>query len=534
MSAPNKLEIKGKLVRSPLPELIAEIEQIGLSGSLRLSRDEHKVILYFDKGKFVFAVSNSRRHRLYEILIEQGQLTREEISGIENFTNDLYLSRHLVQEGRFTKENAALFFDYQIKEILREALGWETGEWMFSSLARVKEQIRFDVRIGELLYRHAASLGKQQILARFKSYTEKFGAHPDRPSLEVEMEPAEAFLLSRLEGEPLSIEELRSMCGLPGDEVMQILYRLWVGGVLHRYGWNSAFNVNDVAKMNAARLTLVRSAISVEQEQKQRAEEKAREEKRKKAEEAARRKAEEAERKEREKREAFLNMPLEQYLEMIEQAATHYEIFGVEQDADVADIKTVYFAFAKKFHPDLYHKQVEPELHDRIQHAFTELAKAYDTLRDEESREVYDFKLRKVLEALKRGEAPRPKEKDGAPDRATMAAESFDKGHELMSEERYFEALPHLGRAVHLDGRNAEYHAFYGRALSFDRKQGHKAEAELQTAVRLDPDNTSYRFMLAELFVDLGLQARARGELQRLLEIAPGDHDARSLLDSLG
>ncbi len=94
-------------------------------------------------------------------------------------------------------------------------------------------------------------------------------------------------------------------------------------------------------------------------------------------------------------------------------------------------------------------------------------------------------------------------------------------------------ALPFLARAVHFAQDNARYRAYQGKALSFDDKQRHKAEAELQTAVRLDAENADFRLMLAEFFIQIGFPKRAEGELNRLLAIFPSNREAKALLDSL-
>ena len=279
-----------------------------------------------------------------------------------------------------------------------------------------------------------------------------------------------------------------------------------------------------------------KSASSLEEEQQ-----KAQEEKEKEAERlAAEKAAEEAEKKaEDEKKNKDKNIPLDAYLKQVENAATHYEMFGVEPEANLKEIKRKYFSFAKKFHPDLYYKKVDGEEHDNIQNAFTEIARAYDVLKDDDARELYDFKLRKVIEAVRNQKSE--EEKTDKPTKeafdshkeAKAAVGQFDTGYDFLLSGEIEKSLPYLGRAVSMDETNARYHAFYGKALSDDKKHSHKAENELQTALKLDPENTMYRFMLSEFFVKIGLKARAKGELNRLLKIKPNDSEARSLLDSL-
>jgi predicted Zn-dependent protease len=81
--------------------------------------------------------------------------------------------------------------------------------------------------------------------------------------------------------------------------------------------------------------------------------------------------------------------------------------------------------------------------------------------------------------------------------------------------------------------REARYRAHYGHALIRQSNTRRIAETELQAALSLEPENTSYRVMLAELYKQLGLQRRAEGELERALAADPKNEAARSLLLSL-
>ena len=79
----------------------------------------------------------------------------------------------------------------------------------------------------------------------------------------------------------------------------------------------------------------------------------------------------------------------------------------------------------------------------------------------------------------------------------------------------------------------ARYRAFYGRVLAEHEHTQRIAEAEFQAAVKLDPGNAEYRAMLAELYRDLGLMLRARGEAERALAADPNNRKAKDLLHTL-
>ena len=111
---------------------------------------------------------------------------------------------------------------------------------------------------------------------------------------------------------------------------------------------------------------------------------------------------------------------------------------------------------------------------------------------------------------------------------------SFEEGLELFQDEEYEAAATHLARAVHYSGNNSLYRAYFGKTLSYlGDSYRHKAEAELQAAVKLDPKNSKIRLMLVEFFEDMNMQRRAEGELKRFLEISPGDREAMAALNRL-
>jgi Tfp pilus assembly protein PilF len=80
----------------------------------------------------------------------------------------------------------------------------------------------------------------------------------------------------------------------------------------------------------------------------------------------------------------------------------------------------------------------------------------------------------------------------------------------------------------------ARYRAYYGRALAIHESTRRLAEVELQAAQKLDPGNSEYRIMLAELYRDLGFTVRAKGEVERALAMDANNNKARELLKSLG
>jgi len=96
MTSQSELEINGNFHTHPFAELLAEIAQSRLDGSLRVSVEDKKCVVYFKDGRVVFAVSNARSSRLFDILLRQGRLSKEDLAKFPNFANDLEFSESLL------------------------------------------------------------------------------------------------------------------------------------------------------------------------------------------------------------------------------------------------------------------------------------------------------------------------------------------------------------------------------------------------------------------------------------------------------
>jgi curved DNA-binding protein CbpA len=519
-SQQNSLEITGNLVAHPFAELLVEILQFNFNGSLRVSSHTSKTMIYVRHGEVVFAVSNQRQHRIFEMLLKSETITKQQLVEIPEFTNDLVLAKALQEKEILSASSLKTVFARQIEGILRDCLGWKEGFWVFSPLARIKEDIHYQVDAYSLLLEYGRNIHKDAVVKRFKSFTESFGRKPTPPA-QINLLPQEAFLLSRFEHSYLKIDEIKALSGLTDMDTLQKLYALWLAGYLYREHWDSAFKAHQVSTLSSAKFELKKQivaptpVISPAQPETQPLP------------------AETAAEKPKEAAPVKNELTLEKYLAQVEAAETHYELLNISHKSTAAEIKQAYFGLAKRFHPDVFHKHTDPRTQTRIQHAFTEIAHAYEILRDEETRKTYDFKLRKLLQELEKL-SPADRAKPVVEQKTlTEASEIFEHGFNLLVDEDYEQALPYIVRAVHLAPDVARYHAYYGKLLAADKNQRFKAESELQTAIKLEPDTPAHRLLLVEFFIQYNLFKRAEGELNRLLAAFPNNQEAQAMLDSL-
>jgi len=503
MSAQPGLEITGNISDRPFADMVAEIAQSSLTGSLRLSSGDKKSIAYFRAGKLVFAVSNARSARLFDILLREKRVSKDDVVKAPNFANDIEFSKHLVESGKLNDAECTALFQKQLVAIVRDLMVWLDGEWSFSSLMRIRDGLEFNIGQEQILADYARTISVAAIWQRFTGVEEKFRR---RDGSFANLTPDETALLSILTDEPQTTEHIINRSGVSPEQAIRNAYVLWMTGMADRLEWRSAFTPEQVAAMNGAKLELKQAAIR-----------------------PAAPVVPEISVEEQSKTTVQKELTLDEYLERVEAAETFYDVLGIDPTAEIKDLKQSYFTLAKAFHPDRFYKSDTATL-KRVQDAFAQLASAHETLRSAESRELYDFKVRKELaERIKNGGAP----KDAVSQHKDQAEAEFEAGYNYLVNGEFMASLPHLARAVHYDPSEARYHSYYGKALSNDEKFRHKAEAELQAAIKIDPSEPLYRIALVEFFIKMNLLRRAEGELNRMLSQFPNNSDALALLSSL-
>ena len=167
MTPHSALETEGNFLTHPFAELIAEIAQARVTGSLRATDGDKKCVVYFKSGLAVFAVSNARTSRLFDIMMRRNKLAKEDLSQIPNFANDFEFAAFLKAKNFLTKEECDRLFAEQIEGIIVDVLTWNSGDWSFSSLARIRDGLAFQINTTRLLIDYARTLAEDKMLKRF-------------------------------------------------------------------------------------------------------------------------------------------------------------------------------------------------------------------------------------------------------------------------------------------------------------------------------------------------------------------------------
>ncbi len=512
MTQSQDLEIKGDLRSRRFADVICEIANARLSGSLRFSADEYKAILYFENGRAVFAVSNSRIHRLVVFLLRSSAINEQQAAKQSTFANDFEFASYLRQSAGIDDAVIRSAVRDQVAAIIGDLLERDSGQWLFNPAARIKGNVRCEVDLPQLLLETGRHLPYETIAKQISGNSE-ISALPPPAIPESVLNADEASLLSavRRTEPPQTVTGIIDAAGFPGKRGLQAIYSLWLSGFLNCTSENPAFPEPILARLRSTHFEAKplpaanpQPVINTAPEPPKPAP----------AVPAVR-----------------VEIELDDYLKRIDTGGSHYDLLGVTAESDTAVIRSTYYALAKLFHPDKFHKE-SPDLMRRIQHAFTQISQAHDVLRNDDSRKAYDTKLRSEQPAA--NSSPQNKAATAQQTQVQRAEADYLEGRSLLDGGRPEEALPFLARAVHYAPSRAEFHAYLGLALSNDDSRRHKAEGEIQMAIKLEPKNAEFRIMLAEFFVRMNLMKRALGELKRLLDIDPDNRAAQRMLARIG
>ena len=501
--------MNGQLSEQPLAELIREISSKSLSGRLRLEHERVHVVAYFETGKFLYAASNVRHLRVREYLKKAEAVSEQDLAQFNERVSDTDLLKVLCAQKLLSPAVAEQIQARLVADVLRLALLWTEGAWEFEGRSRLEGQLNSQIDLDGLLLEAARRLPANFAASRFDNPAEVI-TPVEEPFANENLLPAEVFLLSRLD-RPTTVRELVAVSGLGEDETLGHLYSLALARLLKRERWHSVFGGDQPTPRPAPKKIVPTPPPPVEREQTHETD----------------------------------PQDVERLVVRVTNARTHYEVLGVHPEASPAELKTVYYQLARRYHPDRFRKS-DAGLVPRIEAAFARITQAYDTLRDDQLRASYDAKLEvrkkadRIADTAPKASTPAPQPEvvvDGSAEPVVSAAEraatQFKEGFAAFEMGQKKVALGLFASAARAVPNEPRYRAFYGQVLAENEATRRAAEGELSAAVKLEPNNAEYRMMLAALYRDLGLKLRAKGEAERAVAADPNNRKARELLRAL-
>ena len=198
----------------------------------------------------------------------------------------------------------------------------------------------------------------------------------------------------------------------------------------------------------------------------------------------------------------------------------HYELLGVPRDAPTTLVQSAFFDLAKRYHPDrLGHEFAD--LRAISAKLFARIVEAHQTLADPKLRLAYDEKFGRGTEAAD--------DEERRIHEIVNAATSFQKAEVLFKKKMLAAAEIEARRAYENDPEQADYLALLAwiNANKPDSAE-HLVEIliQLNTALRMSPENEKARFYRGQVLARLGRNLEAVNDYRFVVSKNPHNIDA--------
>lgn len=458
-----------------------------MTGKLQLVLGRMEKELFFNSGQLIFATSSDRHDSLGEMMLRAGYLTQrefEEASALVE-TGQRFGSA-IAEMGLYSTEEVAGWVQKQLKQITASVLDYPACRYYFfgSLEGNVVPEIGIAVPLGKLLVeavRKANDLPLEH-LAEDDHLWVDLSPDPLLRYQSAELDDSERQLTEAI-SKAVSARDLLNNGGLPKAKAARALYNLLVLGI-----------VVCVSPSAPAQST---QAAAMPQPEPQ---------------------AQPSENQE------SLKQFEEEIRKLLEFAgkATYYELLGVNGQSTPSQIKQTFRRLASKFHPD--HHMGRSEWVGLLQDLMGRLTKAYLTLTDDEKRARYDQELVEKG-AFLLGQSKTQSEE--TVDECLFRAKQCLQAHNLRG------SILWLRKCVRLAPDVAKHHAMLARSLAAVPQYRQEALKYFESAIELDPWNTSTYFQFAELYELMKLPWRAVPLYRKILEIDSEHIKANARLSEL-
>ena len=503
-------ELRGPLAVGVLPEILRRILVARRSGVLHLACGVEKSDVEFREGFLTYAETTSAGTHLGDLLVQVGFISARdrdaclEIAALSHERLGTALLRHALIDPEHLAQGLAL----QLREVLARALVWNAGVYSFTDHAvaepAAREEFlvpRLDAR--EVLLDATWTLIGDPVLDRLLGdLGRKVSAAEDERllSLDFRLTPADAFLLSRVDG-TLTAANLLEMSLLPADEAKASLAGLLAVGVVHYVGAPAATSMTaEVGRFEVARLA---ARIT---------------------------------------------------------SSDPYEVLGVAQDASSEDIRAAYVRLLKSCDPaataDAELRPILRRMSEQLTDAFKNAERRRATSRPPSvtrpaespqptpSPRATSTRSRVVratpkpvasVSSPRASSAPAPAPAPSPAHQAVEPSQALEVATRAFEAGRFHEALAILHEAIpHLEGRaRRSARVRKARVLLAVGNGARLAEDELKAALAEDPGNAEAQVALGDMYRDGGSIALATMAYRKALELQPRNVAAREALQAL-
>ena len=199
--------------------------------------------------------------------------------------------------------------------------------------------------------------------------------------------------------------------------------------------------------------------------------------------------------------------------------ASQYEVLGVAPRVSAEEIKTAWFAAAKRYHSDAFSGLDLGSARRVAEELFTRVNEANSALSDANRRAEYDVYLDRKAKGLPTDVG------------VILRAEGvFQRGEALFKSGRWDDAEAQFREAISLNDTEAEFHAFLGMAMFKRSGKPEEALPHVQKALKMEPRLQSGAIFLSQLYAAQGEVERTKSLLRKAIDKDPDFAQAKDEL----
>lgn len=459
---PNKIEDR------PVFLAFKRILKDNASGELIVKGSNFEKQLYFQNGNLVFAKSSLVQERFGEVLFKSGKVDRSQYTKIQELVEGKTdkIGVLLVKNNMLSQQDVFLTLIYQAKSIMSSTFSIVSGEWNFvPGATELFQGLKFSIDLPALIVEGVKNSNNMEYFK--KKYI----------SLSPTMLKIPKNIFQFLSNDLIAfLERLDKLSDLTIEQLIE------------------KFQMDEVSFWKHVGSLFLLNVIDFEEVQNESVE-----------------------------NDESLEEITDLYNHLKSEKFNYYEVFGLQPSADIDDIKSAYFSFAKKFHPDRVSNSDKPEVSDMANFVFAEINKAYDILSNDAKKKKYD------------DEGFKDDSSDGVrKEKSIERAQSlFNRGKKLYAQGKFWETATVMDEAVRLDDSKIAYFLLLGQAQIFVPNLTRMAEKNLMKVVKTDRWNDDAYVALGTLFETENLKQRAVGFYQKALNINPKNEAARKKLTGI-
>lgn len=202
---------------------------------------------------------------------------------------------------------------------------------------------------------------------------------------------------------------------------------------------------------------------------------------------------------------------------------TFFEVLGVDDKANDAQIKKAYFKLAKEFHPDKLYNHAERTVKKHADKAFAIVNKAYEQLKTADGRKQYVQKLIDDASGV---------DLDKEAESLLKAEVEFQKGVVFLRKKDFAGAAAQFNMTIDLNPRESDHFAYAGWSDFQVHYPANEAGwkggvAKLEKALEMNEKSHDALFFLGSIRKLLGETDKAEQLFQKVLKLRPHHVEAQ-------